>query len=570
MRNKEIVAPAPIVELHVAPLPLLRDVKRGEPFPMASLPPLMHNAAEAIAEHVKAPPVLAAHCVIGAAAHVAQSRINVPKLDGGPTGMPCSLFVLTLGDSGDRKSACQRLAYRIVDEAEANARTQWQQQCREISAQAKAAGKSVGGKEIDATNLPRDPRTIYGSDASFSKIVSNFIAGDSFASWSTDEGGQFFGGHSMVSDTRIATLGGLVKLFDDGRVERDRATANLDGSGFAYHRRLSVLLLAQEIAVRQALNDPLLQGQGFLPRFLFASSESLAGTRLLTADDLKRSAYADARLQGLWQRFTDIINGHPVPTDEGGALALSPLPMSEDAGAEWLSFYNDVEREQAPLGRYSVIKPFAGRSGELARRLAGVFAFFDGAHEIGGEAMRGAVAVVRHSLSEWLRYTESAKASPEMLDAQHLLMWLQEPKRADRWQRFHRDQLGKSGPNLIRESARRRDVALSILVKHRYLQTTDDRTYSVNPQPPVAESAEDAELQARSSFADAEDLRKVAEVASTSRDARGSSASLRKSSASSKADCSDVSADSAQSASAGYAEASEAWRPCSAGAERLL
>ena len=526
------------------PEPLLPELAPPVPFPMGALPPLMRDAAEAIAEHVKAPPVLAAHAVIGAVTHLAQARVNAPHIHA-PDGMPCSLFLLTLGDSGDRKSECQRLAFKVIDEAEREARKQWQSECDRIKAANKGDGKKKAKAETPA--MPPDPRTVYASDASFSKIVANFIHGQSYASWATDEGGQFFSGHSMVSDTRTATLGGLVRLFDKGYAERDRATNNLDGSGFAYGRRLSVLLLAQEIAVRQALADPLLHGQGFLPRFLFASASSLAGTRFLTAEELERSSYKDARLQRFWARCRDIYQECEIGPDEHGALSPPVMHLDDEAKPEWLDFYNRTEGAQAPLQALHGLKPFAGRAGELARRLATVLAYFERRRTIDAATTRQACEIVGHSLSEWSRYTDAARVDPTAQMAHDLMQWLRAPKRAAKWQTFTRDELGKGGPAAIR-SASKRDRVLSLLVERRHLTTPDEKRFHIATP---ADFAESAESPMNAGFSSAEDLRKHADFCGEPERPPIKSAEIRnlpQKIRNPKRDDSDVSAKSADSA----------------------
>src|SRR5690554_2645364 len=187
-----------------APLPLIPETAAGTPYPLHSLPTLLRDTAETIAQHVQAPAALAGQCVIGAAVYLAQTRANAPHLHR-PEGMPCSLFLLTLGQSGDRKSECRRLAFRVIDDAEREARSSHRQQCDDID----RAGAHLKGKARDEYlaehPLPADPRTQY-SDATFEPIAGDFIRGMAAACWDTDEGGQLFGGASMKADTRAATL----------------------------------------------------------------------------------------------------------------------------------------------------------------------------------------------------------------------------------------------------------------------------------------------------------------------------------------------------------------------------
>ncbi len=465
------------------PRPLLPDLRAPEPYPLEALPPLMRDAAQAIAEHVQAPLALAGQCVIGAGVYLAQTRVNAPHIHR-QSGMPCSMFLLTLADSGDRKSECRRLAFKTADEAEEKARTEHRQACADITSM--AAG--LKGKQLEQFNaehpLPFDPRTQY-TDATFERIAGDMIRGSSAASWDTDEGGQVLGGASLKADTRAATLGGLVKAFDTGAFERTRSHGNAEGSGFAYNRRLSVHLLAQAVTVAAALDDPLLRGQGFLPRFLFASPASLAGTRFLTADQMSRKAYADPRLQRYWARC-EAISATPQAIDpQTGEVSPLVLELDAEAAADWLEFYNEVEREQSALGEFGNLRPFAGRAGELVRRLAAVFACFEGQQHIDGECLRRAAVLVRHSLNEWARYTDTDAANPKLKQAADLLKWLQ----SKHWQCFDSRKLQREGPSIARKSSKQRDSLLAVLVDHNQLLTHDGKQFTLNPLATTATTA---------------------------------------------------------------------------------
>ncbi|MCY1292596.1 hypothetical protein D9M68_508790 [compost metagenome] len=311
------------------------------------------------------------------------------------------------------------------------------------------------------------------------------------------------GGASLKADTRAATLGGLVKLFDTGYVERTRSHGNQEGSGTVDQRRLTVHLMAQPVTVAEALGDPLLRGQGFLPRFLFASPDSLAGTRLLTPHQLAHKSYSDARLQRYWERCRQILASEASIDALTGEVKPPVLPMDPDADREWLSFYNEIESEQGALGSYVGLRPFAGRAGELARRQAAVLAHFEGYDWIDGECMRRAGGLVRYSLGEWLRYTDKERIDPRLEQAQQLLEWL----RKKGWGEFHRDKLGKAGPPVVR-SAKRRDDLLAVLVEYRWLRTADGKSFRLVR---CAESAERAEAQQRHGVGAEEAVRSRAE-----------------------------------------------------------
>lgn len=485
----------------------LIQVPKGKSYPIEQLPPRMREAAQAIAYYVQAPLPLAGNTVIAAAAYLAQRLVNAPSRHG-DKGEPCSLFLLTLGNSGDRKSSCRGLACKAIDEREKSARQLQAQRWADVLEQA----EQMKPKEQAAflrTNAEPDAQTLF-TDTTFESLTGGFIRGASACAWDTDEGGQVLGGHSLKSDTRTATLGGLVKVFDDGKIERNRSKANAEGSGVAYNRRLTVSLLAQEIVVREALTDPLLQGQGFLARFFFASTESLAGSRLLTSEQMEENAWNDPKLQHYWQRCRELLDRELPQGAEVGELDPPMLPMDAEAKRVWLAFYNETEKEQAQGGDLFDLRPFASRAGQLASRLAAVFACFEGLETIDADTMNRACAFVRYSLSEWSRYAGRGAADPLASKAQALIDWLIS-KGIAAIDKATLNRLGKEGPT--RGNAKQRDAVIKLLADHRYL-LPDGEALILNPQIRAvnsAESAENAEPRASAGSASADQVRKGAE-----------------------------------------------------------
>lgn len=89
------------------PLPLLPETESSAPYPLTALGGVLGSAAAAISETTQVAEALAAQSVLGAAAMAAQPLANVQR-DG--LTIPLSLFVLTVAESGDRKTAADRLA----------------------------------------------------------------------------------------------------------------------------------------------------------------------------------------------------------------------------------------------------------------------------------------------------------------------------------------------------------------------------------------------------------------------------------------------------------------------------
>ena len=404
-------------------LPLAQsETAANNPYPIHALPPLAKDAVMAISENVQSPIAMAAQCVIGAMSHIAQAHVNAPH-PFSPQGEPCSLYLLTEGQSGSRKSTSRNMADQAIIQHE---RKQYELYRRDLE-QWKSGQASLGKKDREAycaeNPPPNDPSTLY-SDITLESIAGLYVDGIlNNASIASDEAAQFFGGHTMKGDTRNQALGGYAKLFDDGSVERTRSKSNLNGSGRAYDVRLTFNLQGQHEVLAEALKDPVLRGQGFLPRFILTVPENLAGTRLQDAIYRSKNANHDHRLIAYWTRCEYLLDDSPRPqANHELNNGRYVIPMNDEAREIDSAFYNMFEELQGKGKRYEYLQAFASRASQLARRLATVFAYFEGLDRIDASTLTGACEVVKHSLNEWATYSDIEVRTES--DAERLIKWL--------------------------------------------------------------------------------------------------------------------------------------------------
>lgn len=460
-----------------APIPFEAEIT-PTPWPDNAMPESMAQAVAAIAQEVQAPLPLAGFSVLSAVAHLAMrlTDANHPKLG----AMPCSLFLLSQAPSGDRKSACYKLATMPIARLEQQQREAHKLESQDILQEADAAK----GKEAKANimkRLGRDPRTIY-TDGTMQKIESDLVNNSAPAlSFSTDEGGAMLGGHSLKSETRAAALGSLTRLFDGAGVQRDRVQ---DGqSGFRYGVRFGLFLSAQPIILQQTLGDPVLRGQGFLPRFLFAAPPSLAGTRFLDAGTLQHKASDRPEIRHYWDLLQAMAET-PVHENERGGLELPTVGMDDAAIGLWVQFFNSTEARQGIGGDLSHLGAFVSRAGELAARVAAVYAAYRHFGEGVGKApivtasdMQQACNLVAYSLSEWQAQADSASLSPVEKDAAQLLKFLH----GKGWQTVTRQGIAQNAPNQLRKDKQRRNAAIEELV-NRYWLIEAGKVYAIAPK----------------------------------------------------------------------------------------
>ncbi len=94
---------------------------------MDALGPL-EAAATAIIDMTRVPPALAAQSVLAAASLAAQAHANVETLDG---AKPLSLFMITVAESGERKTSADRRALGAVRDREAALRDAYEHERRQ-------------------------------------------------------------------------------------------------------------------------------------------------------------------------------------------------------------------------------------------------------------------------------------------------------------------------------------------------------------------------------------------------------------------------------------------------------
>ncbi len=93
-----------------APEPLRAPLPPAEHYPVEALGNVLGGAARALHESIKAPLALCAQSVLAAASLAAQAHYDV-RLPWGQR-RPLSLFLLTVGESGERKSAVDDVVHR--------------------------------------------------------------------------------------------------------------------------------------------------------------------------------------------------------------------------------------------------------------------------------------------------------------------------------------------------------------------------------------------------------------------------------------------------------------------------
>lgn len=458
------------------PQPLMREIPAGEPYPVHALGPLQ-EAVEAVHDIRQASVGIAAQSALSVASLAVQGFANVETLGG---DAPLSLFCLTIAESGERKSGCDRLLMRGVREHERAQAETWRAEmvehevAREIWAgkRKRMMNDAVGsdkikatGAEADLRNLGPEPRPplfpkLTVQEPTLEGLLKLYQTGRPALGLFSDEGGGFIGGHAMNRDNRLKTIAGLSKLWDGETLDRIRSG---DGASDYPGRRLAVHLMAQPVAARPLMADPQASGQGFLARFLITEPLSAAGTRVRWGHD----PASDMALAAFAARLTAILET-PQPTgNTPQELAPVRLPLSREARELLWRFYEAVERAQAAGGPMEHVRPYASKAAEQAARIAGVLTLWADldAPEVTPQTMGWGVTLAQFYLSEARRLAEAALVSEETAKAEQLRKWLVESWEHDE---VLPSEAMNRGPYKMRER-KRLDGPLNMLVRAGYL-----------------------------------------------------------------------------------------------------
>lgn len=380
--------------------PSLSD-REAPPYPVEALGPLA-EVCKAIATAGQVRPAMAGQCLLGAASLLTQGLFNVETLNG---PRPLSLYLLTLGDSGDGKSTAQGAALRPVNEWQRVASKAYQEELHEYEA-AKARRK----KGDDLPEFPALPYRLV-SDATVEGLRRDLECGPCSQGVFTDEAAAILSGYGMSADNRAKTAGVFSKLWDNGHLSVSRS---IGGRVERYGRRVAAHWLIQPAAAAETLCDPLLSALGFWPRFLAAWPEPQT-PRVARAFQPEVLPAVGA----YWQRSTELL-AEPLGDDAGDCAVLS---LADDARAALCDAFERFERV-GRCGDLRVVKPFALRTAEQACRVAGVLTAFLGDSVVNLGTMRGALALVSYSLETWRALIDEGVVDQRGADALRLFEWL--------------------------------------------------------------------------------------------------------------------------------------------------
>lgn len=410
-------------------------VARRDPideFPVDALPPSIANVILALHTKFQAPLALCAQSVLSAVVLAVQGLGNV-RLPYGAS-KPVSCFFLTLGTSGERKTATDGAATKAIEKYQDRLREIYEREqveyeeelffydkkYRQIQKNHQSAASFRSAIAAQGLKPPLQPvgYNIILSDFSYAGLVKRLQDGQPSVGVFSDEGGRILGGSAMKQDA-LSTITCLSSLWDGEPLEIARG--NSGGSREIRGRRLSIHLLVQPGIVAKILGDGDARDQGFLARFLMTHPTSTIGERLYKQAAPQHDDTIDEFVQGI-EALLEVQK--PLRPGSRNELLLPDLDVTGGSAQDWADFVNEVEVSLKPDGRYANIKDFGSKAAEIAARLAAAISLYNDprASSVSQEAMVTGISLMRYYLDQALKLCGSVDPDEELADV--LEEWL--------------------------------------------------------------------------------------------------------------------------------------------------
>jgi hypothetical protein len=435
----------------------LRQSDQPNDYPVDRLPGIIGQAVQEVADYVQAPVALVAASALSAVSAVVQTYFSVSRnerLHG-----PASLFLLTVAESGERKSSVDSLFMQPVRDWEAH---QLQEKKRLDAEYQKEWQEWERAKPEERGEPPEKPgptpRMVREDDTSEALLMH--LSEYPIAAVICSEAGIIFGGHAMKPEQVQRHMAQANKLWDGGPIVEGRVNR---GETNIPSVRVTMGLMVQPHLMQKLVsqNDGMARGIGFLARFLFCQPVTTQGTRF----------YKDPPpmpgLDDFHQRVTLLLRS-VAAKDKLGRLITDHIRFDENAQSVWINFYNQVEEYLGGDSIYSGIRGEASKAAENAARIACCLHVFTMPNHklIDRKIMADACALMRWYLDEAVRFGRQAEATEEVRNAELLEEWLIRKFKEARWagQEFNMtvNMVRQKGPAALR-GGKRIDDALALL-----------------------------------------------------------------------------------------------------------
>lgn len=470
-------------------------LKNQGDYPIDALTPIFHYAGKDTYMATQAPNALIALVLLSSAAAVCQRLIDVVLPVANGLLSPVSLYLMFIGESGERRSAVNSLvaaplytydeqSTKKKDESASIYKSKleiWKLKKKRILKQIRKFHEE--GLDTDPIELeliehnklePARPRTrqIVHQDMTATAIYEALEGDGEAIALITDEG------QLLLDSSAMRNLGLFNKLWDGPRT---LPLARAGNKVIAVHNsRTTMHVMSHYEVVQKYLQKKgdIARGSGTLARFLIAMPPSNKGYREARFDP---SIMPD--LETFRARLDELIKLNDQIAASGTNARL-PFKFTEQAASLWRRTADDIEFEMRPSGAYAEFSDVASKTMENASRLAAIMHFFEGnTGDISEDVLKRAIEIAVWHLWEFHRLFIDGNEPAEEIDARKLLNYLER-----KYWRYGTAEVESTtvSHNCGLRPKTRMDAAVDVLVRWGEIVTVpyerDKRKYKIRPK----------------------------------------------------------------------------------------
>ncbi|HDC4570356.1 MULTISPECIES: YfjI family protein [Enterobacter cloacae complex] len=456
----------------------------GSPFPVDAFPQIIRNAIYEVEQHTQAPQALIAASALGVISLACQNRIDVCRLNN--LRGPVSLFLLTLAESGERKSTVDKLLMEPLYQLEENLfekythdLTVWRNDeaifnIEKKSLMSKLKSEIRRNKDHLATNeklkvlLASHPKSPVRFKQIFNDATPAAIKDYLCDYWRSvgimsDEAGTIFNGYTLNE------LPFINKMWDGAMFPVERKS---EPEKLIRDARMTLSLMVQPNIFKGYIKrkGDMAKGIGFFARCLICQPGSTQGNRQITSP-----VVSTEYLPIFHQRLMKIVNESIARNNENDRLCLR---FTVEAEKRWIAFSNNVEYEMGILGRLSNFKDYASKMAENMARIAALLHHFNGDEgDISLLTVEAAVEISTWYVGEYVRlFSKPQEFTLAISEADELYWWINNYCIRLKASWITKNTVLQYGPNKFRNRSKANEVLNTLYSQNRILTEKKGKT----------------------------------------------------------------------------------------------
>ncbi|ELY3745874.1 DUF3987 domain-containing protein [Cronobacter sakazakii] len=457
------------------------------------LPNLAKEAALEVQKLTQAPMPMICAAILAAISVSCQESVYVYRSE--HLLGPVNIFSIVIADSGERKSAVDKLVMKPIYRFEAEQyerylieKASYDHELMMIGEEEKALLSSLrqAAKHQEDTaeiktclaklklSYPAPPikYKFLFSDAT-AAAIKDYLCGKWRAiGIMSDEGGVVLNGYALNE------LPFINKLWDGSVISVERK----NGTEVPIKDAVLTLSLMVQLDVIRSFSErkgDMPHAVGFYPRCLICHPESTQGYRQLTGEVISTD-----KLKIFHNRLTEMLNESVGRNLRGERRCLR---FSKEANRKWVEFYNIVEKEIRCLGELSQFKGYASKMAENMARVAALLNYLENdGNEISIESVNSA-----HNICVWYMYQYKKVFSKDSFlnlksdDASELWSWIYQRSIRESAENgvpyIMKNIIRQSGPGKFRDKNILNDALTSLALEGRVIVRKLGRTIYVEP-----------------------------------------------------------------------------------------